>query len=1097
MQEINQLTAAAAAEQPEPKVPGFATGGGEMGRLIRSIDWSDTPLGPIDTWPQSLRTTVSLVLSSNFPISMAWGPHHVQIYNDGYWPICGGKHPGSMGQDFRECWASAWPVIGEAYDRALSGESQYLENQRMFLDRNGYLEETFFTFSFSPIRDESGGIGGLFHPVTETTVKMLSERRTQALRELGSRTAEAKTVAESLSLTAETLSGYELDLPFVLFYEIDGRAARLAGSAGLPPDLAATPTTVDLDASSATPWPLAEVVDKERPMLIEDLQERFGGLLCGPYPEGPKLAQAVPIIPPGADRPVAVMIAAASSRLPFNNEYRNFFALLASGVTGAVANALAHELERQRAEALAEIDRAKTLFFSNVSHEFRTPLTLMLGPLADALEDPTLTPETSERIDLAQRNGVRLMKLVNTLLDFSRIEAGRAEACFVPTDLATVTADLASNFRSACDRAGLRLIVDCGPLDEPAYVDRDMWEKIVLNLVSNAFKFTFEGEIEVGLKVGDGKFELVVRDTGVGIPEAELPKIFDRFHRVAETRGRTFEGTGIGLSLIRELVSLHAGAVRVESRLGEGTRFVVEIPTGSRHLPADRIGAAPELNPTSIDAKAFVEEALRWLPDGDAETTMQSVDAPDAGDPAAAVQQASDSAEGREVPRILWADDNADMRAYVTRLLESRYLVEAVADGETALAAARANPPALVVTDVMMPKLDGFGLLAAMRRDPALRSVPVIMLSARAGEEARVEGLEAGASDYLVKPFSARELLARVEAQLAMDELRRAVARSEEFQRKILESSQDCIKVLDLDGRLQSINGHGLQALEFSCADDAIGANYLEWWSGDDRAVAEEAVQQALAGGAGRFTGYYRMQSGRDSWWDEMVTPIADADGRPESLLVISRDITERKLAERRHKLLLDELNHRVKNTLATVQSIALQTLKGSAPIDAERSAFQGRLIALSKLHNLLVQDHWESASLRDIVTGSLSPYGDGETARFTVDGPDIRLIPKVALALGMAIHELATNAAKYGALSNDVGCIEIAWKLAAASGSDRLHLSWRESGGPAVQPPSGSGFGSVLIKRGLAHDLGGDADLIFDPVGVRCTIDMPVRGLA
>src|SRR5881296_853306 len=170
------------------------------------MDWARTPLGDISRWPQSLRTTVSLCLASNFPISLAWGPKHIQIYNDGYWPICGGKHPVSMGQDFSECWASAWPVIGEAFERAQRGETSYLENQRMFLDRNGYLEETFFTFSFSPIRDESGGIGGLFHPVTETTANMLAERRTRAVRDLAARSAEAKTVEEACSALTKSLA---------------------------------------------------------------------------------------------------------------------------------------------------------------------------------------------------------------------------------------------------------------------------------------------------------------------------------------------------------------------------------------------------------------------------------------------------------------------------------------------------------------------------------------------------------------------------------------------------------------------------------------------------------------------------------------------------------------------------------------------------------------------------------------------------------------------------------------------------------------------------------------------------------------------------
>src|SRR4051812_26458336 len=225
------------SQPPSPSTPGFLQGGREMAKVVLSTDWSKTQLGPLDRWPQSLRTTVSLCLASNFPISIAWGPERVQIYNDGYWPICGAKHPHSMGQDFKECWFSAWPVIGEAFERAQRGETSYLENQRMFLDRNGYLEETFFTFSFSPIRDESGGVGGLFHPVTETTANMLSERRTRALRDLATRVDEARTIDDALKLGVHALAGYQFDLPFVLFYRIDAGAttAHLVAATELIP----------------------------------------------------------------------------------------------------------------------------------------------------------------------------------------------------------------------------------------------------------------------------------------------------------------------------------------------------------------------------------------------------------------------------------------------------------------------------------------------------------------------------------------------------------------------------------------------------------------------------------------------------------------------------------------------------------------------------------------------------------------------------------------------------------------------------------------------------------------------------------------------
>src|SRR4030088_2635976 len=600
----------------ESNAQDWLVGGGEMGKLIRSMDWTRTPLGPIESWSQSLRTTVSLCLASNFPIALVWGPKHVQIYNDGYWPICGEKHPDAMGQDFTECWAAPWPVIGEAFTGALAGETSFLENQRMFLDRNGYLEETFFTFSFSPIRDDAG-VAGLFHPVTETTSRMLSERRTRARRGLAARAGKAQTIEEACTLAAQTLSEYQLDIPFVLFYLFDdvAKEARLVASTGLPQESIAMAAVVDLDASQPSAWPLSEVARNGPAQLVDDLETRFG-LSCGEYPESVKQALALPIRPPGCERPVGILVAGVSSRLALNETYRAFFDLLAATITTSVANARAYEEERKRAEALAEIDRAKTAFFSNVSHEFRTPLTLMLGPLEDELAERAspLPPARRERLETAHRNSLRLLKLVNTLLDFSRIEAGRTQASYESTDLAAYTAELASVFRSAVEKAGLILVVDCPSLPEPVYVDREMWEKIVLNLLSNAFKHTFQGGITIKLRSIGDYTELAVTDTGVGIPKTELPRLFERFHRVKGARSRTHEGTGIGLALVQELVSLHSGAVFIESEEGKGSTFTVTVKTGTAHIPSDRLGVARALLSTAARATAYVDEALHWLP---------------------------------------------------------------------------------------------------------------------------------------------------------------------------------------------------------------------------------------------------------------------------------------------------------------------------------------------------------------------------------------------------------------------------------------------------------------------------------------------------
>ncbi|HEY1553308.1 MAG TPA: ATP-binding protein, partial [Kofleriaceae bacterium] len=521
---------------------------------------------------------------------------------------------------------------------------------------------------------------------------------------------------------------------------------------GLPGDHRAAPEKIELSSDSPDRWPLGLVLANGGPIVVGNLGARFGPLPGGEFPEPAHSAILLPLVRPGVAHPYGVLVAGISPRRAIDDRYRGFFDLAADHLATAIGNAHAIEQQRRRTDELAALDRAKTAFFSNISHEFRTPLALMLGPLDELLagRHGEVSPGVALQHQLVHRNTLRLHKLVNAMLDFARIEAGRARALFAPTDLATLTTELAGMFRAAVERAGLELVVDCPPLAEPVYVDREMWEKIVLNLLSNAFKFTFHGRIRVTLRPAAEFVELTVRDTGCGIPADEVARVFERFHRVERVRARTHEGTGIGLSLALELARLHGGSIDVASELGSGTTFTVKIRAGRAHVPGDQLVAESHGNGI---AAAFVEEALRWLPD---ETVVRAEVAP-----------ATSGA------RVLVADDNADMRDYLRRVIAPCWQVITVADGAAALAEIRRTPPDIVVTDVMMPGLDGFGLIAALRADERTRELPVVVVSARAGDEARAEGIEAGADDYLVKPFHARELLARISTQLAAAEARR------------------------------------------------------------------------------------------------------------------------------------------------------------------------------------------------------------------------------------------------------------------------------------------------------------------------------------
>jgi PAS domain S-box-containing protein len=900
---------------------------------MRATDWSETALGPVESWPQSLRTCVRIILTSRQPMFVWWGDDLINLYNDAYRSIVGGKHPGCLGQPARIVWREIWDQVSpRAQSAMLSNEGTYDDSLLLIMERYGYREETYYTFSYSPVPNDLGGNGGIICANTDNTQRIIGERQLGLLRDLAFRSADARTAREACHSIALSLATDPKDIGFALLYlEDEARTSyELAESVLIEPGHPSAPRT--LPASGDGLWPVAKALVSHEMQFVYSLSDKVGNLPTGAWSEAPHTAAVVPVAPSGSmGRAGALVIGLNPYRLVDEN-YGGFLRLVAGQISAAIANAEAYEQERLRAESLAELDRAKTIFFSNVSHEFRTPLTLMLGPLEDILSRQRKEMSSADltQIEIVHRNGLRLLKLVNTLLDFSRLEAGRIQAVYRPVDLSARTIELASVFQSAMERAGLNYIIHCDPLPERVYVDLDMWEKIVLNLLSNAFKFTLHGTVELTLRPAANGVELMVRDTGTGISSDELPRIFERFHRIEGAYGRTHEGTGIGLALVDELVRLHGGTVHAESRLGEGTAFTVTLPFGHAHLPAAQIAEPESRASRSLGAAPYVQEALRWLPGAAAadDTIMKELDY---DDPASLLPMHSGGHPSRG--RIVLADDNRDMREYVERLLARRYDVVAVADGEQALAAATAETPDLVLTDVMMPRMDGFALLRALRDNARTATIPVIILSARAGEEAETEGLEAGADDYLVKPFTARELMARVGAHISMHRLRKELTarehelrtKAEEAERQyraILESISEGFTFVDRDWSIRYINEQAA-AISGRSSSEVIGLTLWEAFPGLDDSMLGAAYREAMETGEIKRIEEYLPRSRR--WLHANAYPASDG------LSIFVHDVTERHMQQ--EKLLLSEklaatgrlaatIAHEINNPLESVLNL-------------------------------------------------------------------------------------------------------------------------------------------------------------------------------
>ena len=874
-----------------------------VGEDLARVDWAQTPLGPPAQWPQSLQTAVSILLSSRFSMWMAWGPELTFFCNDAYrHDTLGSKYPWALGRPAREVWAEIWDDIGPRIDRVLTtGEATWDAALLLFLQRSGYTEESYHTFSYSPLRDDTGQVVGMLCVVSEDTERVISERRMTTLRDLGAEPSVVISEEEMLTAAARRLGLNRRDLPFTATYLFDGDGARLAASSGIEAGHAAAPAM--LTAGDVDVWPV-DAAGRGENVVVDLDGEPFADLPSGEWDEPPRQALIVPLLQQGT-APAGFLVAALNRYRPLDDTYRGFVDLVAAHLAAEIGSARSFRNQQRRAEELAELDRAKTTFFSNISHEFRTPLTLIMGPVNDLLNRSDGTDETArQELEVVQRNGLRLTKLVNTLLDFSRIEAGRMQADFEPVDLAAVTAELASVFRSAIDRAGLELVVDCDPLDEPVYLDHDMWEKVVLNLLSNALKFTFDGSITVSVRREADSAVVTVADTGIGVPLAEQPRLFERFHRIENARARSNEGSGIGLALVKELINLHGGTIVAESTEDVGTTFIIRLPFGSAHLPAETVSAETANRTLSLAADPYVHEALRWLPSG----VEGAVPDPQVLDPTY-----TPGGVGGPTARVLIADDNADMRDYLARLLGGAgYEVSLASDGQQALETIRADQPDLVVSDVMMPRLDGLELVAALRTDSRTAAVPVLLLSARAGQEASIEGLHAGADDYLVKPFAAAELLARVRANVELARLRNHHAR---WRTALVESLQEAFFVCDEDGAVIEMNAAFSEILGYGPEGLPYHAVHPWWPDAETDQKAYQKVAEAFAGlldlPQGEYTVPVTHRDGHRLWVTFTFSHAADPDTGRQVTVGTLRDVTAEHYMVQRQTVLA-ELNQQL-----------------------------------------------------------------------------------------------------------------------------------------------------------------------------------------
>lgn len=755
---------------------------GEMGRRFVEFDWAATEMGPLDGWPIELQVAVDMCLRTLFPTSMRVGESLRMIYNDASREIYGAaRFQDALGRPGLLVWPETATQVGDLIATVkATGRPYFFADRPLYLNRAVESEECYFTLCFSAVTDADDAVLAVVSTFVETTRQVLAERRLSTLARLGRAVSQSGTEADLARAALPVLAENAADHPAGSLY----RAPRAADAAAV--SLVEFGVVEDADA-------VLELVESCR---STGTVQHDGTL------------HAFPITAPEQQSPNHVLVLRHNDARPWDAELETYLGLVATTIGAALIDRGELWAERRQVARAAALDAAKAAFFAGVNHELRTPLSLISAPIESLFERrDEFTPEVARQLEFVRSNAARLARMVDAMLDFSRMEAGRLVPDLESADVSEQVRTMVASFAPAMEQAGLRFVVDVPDLSQPALVDADFLERIVLNLLSNAVKFTADGTVELRLSEQDGHYRIEVSDTGPGIDVEDHERIFARFERIAPPAGaRAPWGAGIGLAMVRQLTELLGGTVRLHSVLGEGSTFTVTLP----FVPPTEPGQAGQ-SVTPRRVESFLSELER---------------------PA---ERAAGADDGR--PRLLIVEDDGQMAGFLADSLADSYEVEIAGNGEAGLAAVRANRPDIVLSDVAMPGMDGVELVRRIRTDPALRELPVLLLSARTDEQASGSGLSGGADDYIGKPFRITDVRDRLAAHLSRARERNLDA---DWRRAALTAIQEGVVVFDSDGLAIEMNQAFTDLIGYSMDDGPLRPPY-PWWP------TEEEDPEALA----------------------------------------------------------------------------------------------------------------------------------------------------------------------------------------------------------------------------------------------------------